>query len=195
MRCHCVQFGPFRFHLGNKQMPVRYWFFLLATQYNSSFMNKMMLSSPTFRGKTLMKVKLCKVYTLECQQVDEICFRYNKICLLVWYFRKADDGCASTFPMASCTKKTCNYRKKKWRKKIMKIRNVFASAQLRITRLRKYPIDPKAYLGRWYRVSYLAITGPDPLKFSKLWQASIQFWVIIGTPAKRHLNGVSLAGR
>ena len=26
---------------------------------------------------------------------------------------------------------------------------VFASTQLRITRLRKYPIDPKAYLGRW----------------------------------------------
>ena len=25
---------------------------------------------------------------------------------------------------------------------------VFASMQLRITRLRKYPIDPKAYLGR-----------------------------------------------
>ena len=30
----------------------------------------------------------------------------------------------------------------------MKICNVFASTQLRITRLRKYPIDPKAYLGR-----------------------------------------------
>ena len=27
----------------------------------------------------MMKMKLCKVYTLECQQGDEICFRYNKI--------------------------------------------------------------------------------------------------------------------
>ena len=27
----------------------------------------------------MMKVKLCKVYALECQQGDEICFRYNKI--------------------------------------------------------------------------------------------------------------------
>ena len=27
----------------------------------------------------MMKVKLCKVNTLECQQGDEICFRYNKI--------------------------------------------------------------------------------------------------------------------
>ena len=107
------------FPLGNKQMPVRYWFFLLATQYNSSFMNKITLSSPAFRGKTLMKVKLCKVYTLECQEVDEICFRYNKICLLVWYFRKAEDGCASTFPMA-CNKKTCNHRKKHGVKKIWK---------------------------------------------------------------------------
>ena len=26
---------------------------------------------------------------------------------------------------------------------------VFASMQLRIARIRKYPIDPKAYLGRW----------------------------------------------
>ena len=30
----------------------------------------------------------------------------------------------------------------------MKIRNCFCKTQLRITRLRKYPIDPKAYLGR-----------------------------------------------
>ena len=29
---------------------------------------------------------------------------------------------------------------------------VFASTQLRITRLRKYPIDPKAYLGRGVNV-------------------------------------------
>ena len=27
----------------------------------------------------MMKMKLCKVYTLECQQGGEICFRYNKI--------------------------------------------------------------------------------------------------------------------
>ena len=54
---------------------------------------------------------------------------------------------ASTFPMASCNKKTCNHRKKRGVKN-MKIHNVFASTQLRITRLRKYPIDPKAYLGR-----------------------------------------------
>ena len=37
-----------------------------------------------------------------------------------------------------------------------------------------------------YSVSFLALTGPDPLKFSKLRQASIQCWVIIGTPAKLH---------
>ena len=27
MQCHCVPFSPFRFHLGNKQMPVGYCFF------------------------------------------------------------------------------------------------------------------------------------------------------------------------
>ena len=62
----------------------------------------------------MMKVKLCKVYTIECQQGDEICFRYNKI-------RKFDtlerqtvgvNKYASTFPMASCNKKRCNHRKK-----------------------------------------------------------------------------------
>ena len=34
----------------------------------------------------MMKVKLCKVYPLECQQGDKICLMYNKIC-------KADDVC------------------------------------------------------------------------------------------------------
>ena len=37
--------------------------------------------------------------------------------------------------------------KKTWRKKILKYAIVFASMQLRITRLHKYPFDPKAYLG------------------------------------------------
>ena len=55
---------------------------------------------------------------------------------------------ASTFSMASCNKKTCHHRKKNVAKKIGKYAIVFASTQLRITNLRKYPIDPKAYLGR-----------------------------------------------
>ena len=54
---------------------------------------------------------------------------------------------ASTFQMASCNKKRCNHRKKCGVKN-MKICNFFASKQLRITRLCKYPINPKAYLGR-----------------------------------------------
>ena len=52
------------------------------------------------------------------------------------------------FPMASCIKKRCNHRKKNVAKKNGKYAIVFASTQLRITRLRKYPIDTKAYLGR-----------------------------------------------
>ena len=38
--------------------------------------------------------------------------------------------------------------KKTQRKKKLKEAIVFASTQLRITRLRKYPIDPNFYLGR-----------------------------------------------
>ena len=41
---------------------------------------------------------------------------------------------------------------------------------------------------------FLAIQVWIPWK-SQSYQAMIECWVIIGTPAKRHLNGVSLAGR
>ena len=43
-------------------------------------------------------------------------------------------------------------------------------------------------------IGFLSNTGPDPLKKNSF-QVSIQCWAIIGTPAKRHFNGVSLAGR
>ena len=93
----------------------------------------------------MVKVKLCKVYTLQCQQGDEIWFRYNEI-------RKFDtlerqtigvNKYASTFPMASasCNKKRCNHRKKCG---VEKYENT--QLLLRITKLRKYPINPKAYL-------------------------------------------------
>ena len=62
----------------------------------------------------MMEVKLCKVYTLKCQQGDEICFRYNKIHKFDTLKRQTMgvNKYASTFPMASCNKKTCNHRKK-----------------------------------------------------------------------------------
>ena len=41
-------------------------------------------------------------------------------------------------------------------------------------------------------IGFLSNTGQDPEK-SQSYQARIQSWAIIGTPAKRHLNGVSLA--
>ena len=44
-----------------------------------------------------------------------------------------------------------------------------------------------------YRVSYQYWTG-SPVK-PQSYQASIQWWATIGPPEKRHLNGVSLAGR
>ena len=107
----------------------------------------------------MMKVKLCKEYTLECQQGDEFCFRYNKIRYLDTFERQimGVNKYASTFPMASCNKKTCNHRKKTWCKNNMKIHNCFSSKQLRITRLHKYPMDPKAYLGRWVPFRVFAI--------------------------------------
>ena len=68
-------------HFGNKQMPVGYWFFFLlaSVQYYSSLLIKYRCPVQYFAGNTMMKEKLCKLYTLECQQGDEICFRYNKI--------------------------------------------------------------------------------------------------------------------
>ena len=44
-------------------------------------------------------------------------------------------------------------------------------------------------------IGFLSNTGPDPLKNHKATKPAFQFWALIGTPAKRHLNGVSLAGR
>ena len=53
---------------------------------------------------------------------------------------------AGTFPMALFNKRRCVITEKNMAKKEYAI--VFASKQLRIIRLRKYPIDLKAYLGR-----------------------------------------------
>ena len=79
----------------------------------SSFM-KIALPSPVFI-LSKMKVKLCKVYTLECQQGDEICFMYNKIPEFDTLERQmmGVNKYASTFSMASCNQKRCNHRKRK----------------------------------------------------------------------------------
>ena len=75
----------------------------------------------------MMKVKLCKVNTLESQQGDDICFRYNKIREFDSLERQTMgvNKYASTIPMASCNKKRCNHRKKKRGVKNMKIRNCY----------------------------------------------------------------------
>ena len=43
-------------------------------------------------------------------------------------------------------------------------------------------------------IGFFSNTGPSPDLKSQSYQ-TIQCWAIIDTPAKRHLNGVSLAGR
>ena len=70
----------------------------------------------------VMKVKLCKVITLECQ----LCSGNNKIREFDSLERQTMgvNKYASTFPMASCNKKWCNHRKKRGVKN-MKIRNCF----------------------------------------------------------------------
>ena len=118
MRCHCVPFGPFSFHSPNKQMPVGYWFYFYSSEraIYSNFM-KILVPSPVFISwkNPMMKVKLCKVYTLQCQ----LCLRYNKIREFDTLERQTMEvnTNASTFLMASCYKKRCNHRKKMWRKK------------------------------------------------------------------------------
>ena len=128
MRCHCVPFGPFRFHLGNKQRHSGIDFLLLASaQYNSFLRIKYLCPVQYFWKNTMMKVKLCKVYMLECQQGDEICFRYNKIHQFDTLERQTMgvNKYASTFPMPSCNMTTCNHRKKRGLKKYLKKRNCF----------------------------------------------------------------------
>ena len=117
----------------------------------SSFM-KISVTSPVFRGKTLRwKWNFAKYTRSECEQGDEICFRNNKIRVFDTLERQTMgvNKYASTFRWLHAIRKGVITEKKTWRKKIWKYAIVFASTQLRITRLRKYPIDPKAYLGRW----------------------------------------------
>ena len=119
-------------------------FFLLAsTQYNSSFNNKISVPSQLFRG--MMKVKLWKVYAREkCQQGTRVAS--GKINTLERQMMGVNKY-AGTFAMASFNKKTCVITEKIV--VLNKYTIVFASTQSKITRLRKYQIDPKAYLGRW----------------------------------------------
>ena len=44
------------------------------------------------------------------------------------------------------------------------------------------------------KIGFPSKIDPDPLK-SQSYQARIQWWAIIDTPAERHFNGVSLMGR
>ena len=84
---------------------------------------KISVPSPVFFAENNESETLGKLYTLdscECQQGDEICFRYNKF----GYFDTLERQTmgvykyASTFPMASRNKKRLNHRKKTWHKKI-----------------------------------------------------------------------------
>ena len=54
--------------------------------------------------------------------------------------------------------------------------------------------DPPPTPEKLQNIGFLSNSGPDPPK-SQSYRASIQCWAIISTPAKRHLHGVSLAGR
>ena len=54
-------------------------------------------------------------------------------------------------------------------------------------------LDSPPPLDNHNNIGFPSNTGPDPLKKSQGYQASIQCWAIIGTPAKCHSNGVSLA--
>ena len=44
-------------------------------------------------------------------------------------------------------------------------------------------------------IGFLSNTGPDPLKITKLSRQHSMLAMSMGTPAKRHLNEVLLAGR
>ena len=152
MRCHCVPFGPFLFHSANKQIPVGYWFYFYYRARNILHFYENIGAQSSISRKNKVKVMRSNnnIFTLECQ----LCFRNNKICEFDTLERQTMgvNKYARTFLMASYNKERCNHRKKTWRKKIWKYAIVFASTQLRITRLRKYPIDPKAYLGRWITI-------------------------------------------
>ena len=59
----------------------------------------------------------------------------------------------------------------------MKIHNCFSSTQLRITTLRKYPIDPKTYLGRcidkWNNLTDDNVNSSTVLSFKTMYDRYI----------------------
>ena len=81
-------------------------------QYNSSFMTKITVPSPVFRGydNTMMKVKLCKVYTRSNVNKGK---------------RFASGKYAGAFRIASFNKKTCNHRENKMCRKKYKNTQLF----------------------------------------------------------------------
>ena len=48
--------------------------------------------------------------------------------------------------------------------------------------------------GKSQNIGFLCNTGPDPPKNQNAAKPAFKFLAIIGTPVKRHLNGISLAG-
>ena len=63
-----------------------------------------------------------------------------------------------------------------------------------VRRSREGAGGPDSPLKNHKNIGFLSTTGPDPLKITKP-LSQHPCWAITRTPAKRHLNGVSLAGR
>ena len=100
-------------------------------------MNKISVPSPVFHGDYDGSKTLQSVYTLECQQDTPKGRRWDLINML------AHSQWLHSVRKRVITEKNTALKNKK------KYAIVFASTQLRITRLHKYTFDPKAYLGRW----------------------------------------------
>ena len=132
-------------------------FFLLAsTQYHSSLWIKYRCPVQYFAEKHNDESEtLQSVHTWMSTRGWDL-LRYNNISYFDALERQTMgvNKYASTFAMASCKKvrKRVMIKQNVAWKNIWKYAIVFASTQLRIIRLRKYPIDPKAYLGRCYLV-------------------------------------------
>ena len=95
-------------------------FFFTSERNILQFYENIGAQSSISRKNTIMKVKLCKVNTLKCQQGDEISLRYNKIREFDSLERQTMgvNKYASTIPMGHAIRKGVITEKKRGVKKI-----------------------------------------------------------------------------
>ena len=139
-------------------------------------MNKILVPSPVFRGKTLWwKWNFAKCTRSNVNKGIRFASGTIKSASLIlqkgrrweWINMQGHSQWLHAIRKRVPTEKKCGV-------KIWKYTVVFASTQLRITRLRKYPIDPNAYLGRCWTIVFFEENSKICKEVTEIWLFNLQ---------------------